>query len=105
MNSMCIGSLQLVLTLNEFACLFLTSVPGIELPGIGFLLICSCRACEEPAGCECQGSSEFVDESGRPMHAYTQTVSTDIFLYLWAVSLFATIGFIYLQRPQKLGSR
>ncbi|KIM46578.1 hypothetical protein M413DRAFT_65153 [Hebeloma cylindrosporum] len=47
--------------------------PGIDLPDTGFLLICSCRSCEEPTECECQESSEFVDEMGRPMHAYTQT--------------------------------
>jgi len=55
--------------------IFLTSAPGIDHPDLGFLLVCSCRACEEPTGCECQEASEFVDEMGRPMHAYTPTVS------------------------------
>ena len=75
MNSTCASPSDPFSSLITGSFIFLTSAPGIDHPDLGFLLICSCKACEEPTGCECQGASEFVDEMGRPMHAYTQTVS------------------------------
>jgi hypothetical protein len=75
MNSTCASPSNPFSSLITGSFIFLTSAPGIDHPDLGFLLICSCRACEEPTGCECQEASEFVDEMGRPMHAYTETVS------------------------------